>query len=270
MLKRSYRNDVNWNERLTSLLLWTVTTTVILISIADLIGVLDLIWLNNRIQTITLLAVGVVLLTVLVERHTSLSRLTQEIEHLRRSTLLRAEYLSDSDRVIDELSALVDKADETILSLGSKSTAESYLNKIRSKVADGKITYSRLLTGDHITHELHEHLTKLLHLETVTVSWTGKEKYVPMTISENGAVLVFPTSHPHRFRGLRLSGTEHAAYLNDVFRDANTQSKLVTLPESLELLCKVCGPSVSDVGKLAQMIAMIESGNSNSENSSVN
>jgi hypothetical protein len=250
---------INWSERLASLLLWTVTVTVILISVSDLTGVLQVKWLENRFQTITLLAVGVVLLTVLVERHTSLSRLVLELTYLRRSALLRAEYLADSDRVVEELFALVDNADERILALGGKSTADPYLDRIGDKVTSGQITYSRLLTGDHITHELHQHLKELLSLETVTVAWTGREKYTSMTVSEKGAVLLFPTPHPKRFRGLRLEGAEHATHLGDVFRDAGSDSKKVTLPESLELLCENCGPDIRDSALLSERLEKLES-----------
>ncbi|MEE8186102.1 MAG: hypothetical protein V3T99_00385 [Nitrososphaerales archaeon] len=86
--------DSAWSERLSFALLAVLTIIVIALSAADLSGLLDAEWFDNRLPTISLLAIGVVLLAMLIERHTSISNLARELAVLRRSALLKAELLN--------------------------------------------------------------------------------------------------------------------------------------------------------------------------------
>lgn len=216
---------------------------VIALSVLDWTGLLSLPWFDAQAYRIILLAVAVVLLTSFVERLTVLRSIKTDLSLLRNSGHVGARYLTDSDSVLRQLQVLVDSASEKILALGAKSTAIAYLERISRKVTDGDVTYSRLLTGDHITHELHQHLLGLINLTLVNVGWNYSEKYGNLTVSEREVLLAIPTPHPNRFRGLKLVGPEQAGLFSEVFWEAFREGMNLNNPRSLEILCEECGSS---------------------------
>ncbi len=159
-----------------------------------------------------------------------------------------------------ELQVWVDGASQKLLALGAKSTAKAYLDRIGRKTKDGEVRYVRLLTGDHITHQLHEHLLNVIALPTASVGWNRSEKYGQMTISEHAVLLAIPTSHPTQFRGLKLEGPEHASLFSDVFWEALGVGITLRNSRSLELLCEDCGSGRPERDRLEEALTEIERG----------
>ena len=155
---------------------------------------------------------------------------------------------------------MMDRPTEKLLSLGGKSSGEPYLERIGTKAAKGEIRYDKLLTGNHITHELHEHLAPLITSPMATIAWTYSEKYGLMTISDETVVVVFPTPHPNRFRGLNLEGVGHVNNFSDIFWDAfkSEQCIFINNTQSLVFLCDKCGPGYSDKAKIIATLREIE------------
>jgi hypothetical protein len=222
-----------------------VAGIVTALSTIDLIGVWHLPWFNDRLNTLILLSVGVVLLTTLVERITVLRKVETDVSFLAASQRFGARYLEDSEAVLRGLHVLVGTATEKILASGGKSTAIPYLERISRKVKDDDLEYRRLLAGDHITHELHTHLGALIGLPTASVAWNYSEKYGNMTISERGVIIAIPTPNPRRFRGLALNGFDYVAQFSDVFWGAFNQGITLRTTRSLEILCEQCGTTTA-------------------------
>lgn len=218
---------------------------VIAIAVIDWIGLSSTGWFESAIPRVTLIAIGVVLLASFVERITIMRALQRDLSLVSETTALGARYLVNSQAVVEALKGVVDGAVDKVLAVGGKSTAEDYLQRIERKVIGGEITYSRVLTGNHITHELHDHLQRLMiNDDTVRVAWNPSEKYGHVTISEHQVVFAIPTPNPVKFKGLRLAGMEHSGLFTEVFWEAFNEERGVRFgsTESLTFLCERCSP----------------------------
>jgi hypothetical protein len=140
---------------------------------------------------------------------------------------------------------MVRKADEFIIALGAKSTATPYLDQIAHKVSSGDIIYYRLLTGDHITHDLHVHLDALLNTPGVQIAWNRSEKYGNLTVSEQQAIVALPTPYWNRFAGLKLPGERNTRLYSQYFLEALAKSVPVRTMRAIEALCETCSPHTS-------------------------
>lgn len=270
MTKR-HRNSSSRNERINSGIQGAAAFFVISLSVLDLTGLLEINWFYSNLQTVTLLAIGIVLLTSLLERHVTLEGLRTELAALSGSVSSGTQYLGDSDAARAALDQMVAKPTEKLLSLGGKSSGEPYLERIGTKAVAGEIRYDKLLTGSHITHELHEHLARLITSPMATIAWTYSEKYGLMTISDEMVVVAFPTPHPNRFRGLKLEGAGHVNNFSDIFWDAFKSEQCINIkcPQSLVFLCEKCGSGCRDKAEIVAALKKIEGGtierNGNSE-----
>jgi len=216
------------------------------ITLLDFIGLLDQVkWLNARLPTITLLAIGFVLIATVIDRHTKLARIERLLQQSIDTYVLGIQYLEDNSSVISELHDMVRKADEFIMALGSKSTATSYLDQITHKVRSGDIIYYRLLTGNHITHDLHIHLDAVLNTPGVQIAWNRSEKYGSVTVSEQQAIVVLPTPYWNRFAGIKLPGGRNARLYSQYFLETFAKSVSVRTKRAIEALCEKCSPNTA-------------------------
>ena len=141
------------------------------------------------------------------------------------------------------------KANEILMAVGAKSTATIYLQQVSRKVGSGDITYYRLLTGNHITHELHEHLGSLLGSPNVDVAWNYSEKFGTFTVSEDQVVLAIPSPYLSKFTGIVLPGSASSRLFTHLFLEAFHSSTPITGPKQLALLCEQCGPNTARTEK---------------------
>ena len=232
------------------------------IGAAFLFSTLSLVGNQPLVVTVTLFALGVVMISSLRVRYLSeelsgkLARIAVDLSTLHTNTdsLLQqilktytqgVQYLDDSSSVVSELEDMVKKSDEFIMALGSKSTAVSYLDRISKRVRSGTITYYRLLTGDHITHDLHTHLEGLLSNQETRIAWNRSEKYGTVAVSDKQAVFVLPTPYSTKFVGLKLLGERNARLYNQYFTQAFGKSTLIKTPVALSALCEACSPNIA-------------------------
>ncbi|MGY1885226.1 hypothetical protein ACI799_08000 [Blastococcus sp. SYSU DS0753] len=200
----------------------------------------------GAVISLMLAAVGLVLITAVLERRTRLDSLQRHIEAIEAGLQSNASYLADADAVRRALTAEVNAAVETILALGARSSAASYLNAIEDAVTRRGVTYYRVLDGDEISHSLHEHLLRLLEggRGSTFVAWTRKEKYGNLTATEKSCVIAFPSPFPDKLAGLHLVGVGLAAqYGQQVLAVYGSEESERVTSIDLEALCERCRPS---------------------------
>lgn len=236
----------DWPSIISEFVLIVSAILAVGITLLDFVGLLDQVkWLNAHLPTITLLAISFVLIVTVIDRHTKLARIERLLQQSIDTYVLGVQYLEDSSSVINELQDMVRKADEFIMALGAKSTATPYLDQITHKVSSGDITYYRLLTGDHITHDLHVHLDALLNTPGVQIAWNRSEKYGNLTVSEQQAIVTLPTPYWNRFAGLKLPGERNTRLYSQYFLEAFAKSVPVRTNRAIEALCETCSPNTS-------------------------
>ena len=235
----------DWGQIISRSILYLAGALAVTVPILDIFGVLENVeWFQARISEITLVAIGLLIFAAVFERRTILDRIERLLKQLLDTQLLGVQYLPDRASVVRELTSTIDGATEAMWALGAKSTADVYLERIASKTLSGHTTYHRLLTGNHITHKLHEHLIPLIDLEAVQVAWNHSEKYGYLTVSDSKVMMVFPSPHPEKFTGLRLPGASYSLHYSQVFMQAFTDGIPVTSERGLSLLCEECSPNI--------------------------
>lgn len=238
---------------------------------AFLSGILSLVLGNQLLVAVTLFAIGAVMISLLRVRyileeysdkltHTT-DNLTEEYAHI--DNLLQKimssythgiEFLDDSPSVINALEDMVRKSDEFIMTIGSKSTAGTYLEGISQRVLSRGVTYYRLLTGDHITHDLHVHLDNLIFNQDTKIAWNLSEKYVTLSVSEKHAIQVLPTPYATKFMGIKLLGERNARLYAQYFTQAFDQSIQIKTLFALSVLCEKCRPDIARNEKRIEQI----------------
>lgn len=246
----------DWSAWVSDGVLIASAVVSILITLLDFTGLLDGIpWLNARLPTLILLAVSLLLVANVVERRTRLAHIEKLIEQTANSAALGVQYLDDGTLVVNELQATVRSANEYIMAVGGRSTATVYLDLITARVEEDGLQYYRLLTGDHITHDLHLHLKRLIESPQVRVAWAHSEKYRSFTASEQQTVVVLPTPYRNKFAGIRLPGERNALLHSQYFLETFAKSLPVRTLHGLEILCENCSPAVHERAKLEKLLA---------------
>jgi TIR domain len=157
-------------------------------------------------------------------------------------------YLREKSEVDSALVDLAMESTQTLKATGGKSRIVSYLKKISENVKYGKIkAYHRLITGDHITHELHEHLNVLIDKKGTDFRWTPTEKYGNISISENHVIFVLPSPYPEDYTGIKFATRRSVFFYAEFFNHIFNSSKNIAIPTKQEtsILCEKCCPEVA-------------------------
>lgn len=144
-----------------------------------------------------------------------------------------------------ELIRIVRRADDIVFTLGARSRAPEYLKSIEEAVANRNVTYHRLINAHHIPHELHEHLETLIDAPNVRISWTAKEKFSNLTVTENECVLVFPAPSSDKLSGLKLPSLANSQRYRRYFFEASEASITIETKIGIKSLCEFCSPDTA-------------------------
>lgn len=233
----------------TALLLITIT-------LLDFLGVLDqLDWLFSRVQVLTLLSLSFLLLSTVFERRSRLDTIQSTLNAIIANYTFGTRYLDDERAVVPELERAVSEANETIMALGAKSRASDYLEKIEEAVKQRDAIYYRLIDGTFIPHELHEHLERVIASPNVQISWTPREKFGNLTVTENECIIAFPAPYL-KFSGLLLPGQVNSRRYTQYFLEAFSKALPVRTEKALQALCNTCNPDIA--GNVAEVRRLIE------------
>lgn len=244
MTKTQKKTDLLTNTN--DVVLVGAATISIAVTLLDFLGVLDQVkWLSDRIEIIILLSLSLLLLSVVIERKKRLEAIQATLDSIVTSHTLGVQYLENAEAVAAELERIVRQAGDSIMALGAKSTITEYLDAIELSVMHRSIIYYRLLDRTDATHELHEHLKRLVHAPNVQIGWTPREKYGNLTVTEQDCVMVFPAPYKNKFSGLRLPGQANSRRYTQYFLEAFSKSLPLRTERSIELLCEKCNPNIT-------------------------
>lgn len=209
----------------------------------------------ERIGIATLIFLITLSLSVFLDRKTHLNAIQDTLNRITDTYTFGARYLENKQAVDLELERVVRQADENIMALGGKSRVSNYLNAIEKAVSQRSVIYHRLVNGADIPHELHEHLVKMVKAPNVQIAWTGRENFVPMTVTENECIIILPTPYRDKYSGLSLPGQSNSRrYIHDFFE---TFFKGIPLRKEkvIEILCEKCSPNTAgDSAKIEKII----------------
>jgi hypothetical protein len=93
--------------------------------------------------------------------HLSRSETQHSLESMPFDSASAIELIDGTEEITDAMIKAVQGAQKYIYTVGGKSRNDLYLDSLRTRVSRGDIRYVRIITGDHIRHQLCKHLQKL-------------------------------------------------------------------------------------------------------------
>lgn len=233
---------------------YTVAILAIVLPLLDLVGdfINYLIPITDPIPSLSgvLSKLGVIsigtLLLISVQRRQHLDDIQSQLDNIVTSFTLGVQHLDRPDLVFQELTKSVREAEIYILAIGGRSSNIDYLNAIETKVSQGPITYHRLIAGPEITHELHEHLARLLPNTRVFIAWTHKEKFGNLTVTDHQCIFAFPAPVKDQLTGLLLPRDDDSKRYSQYFHAAYHNCPTIHTERPLAALCERCNPRNSE------------------------
>ncbi len=155
----------------------------------------------------------------------------------------RVQYFNDASHAEDALADIAGRERYSFYAIGSKSTAASYLKKVAEKACAGAMDYHRLLTGDHITDDLHQHLRSVIGKENVFIHWHPSEKWGNVAIAEEEVLWTLPTPKANEFTGFKVYGRHHHELHRQYFNQAIDDNETIEIwnERGIEILCEKHG-----------------------------
>jgi hypothetical protein len=190
-----------------------------------------------------LLCLGYLLISAVIERTLHISRIQKTLDGIVSSYAFGHQYLDNAEVVASQLEQTTRRANESIMVLGAKSRIARYLHSLEEAVSYRGVIYYRLINSDHIDHELHEHLGKVLHNPNVQIAWTPREKYGNWVVTENEVLFVIPSPCAEKYSGLWLPGQANSRRFTQYFLELFFKSLPVRTEKAVEALCIQCSPT---------------------------
>lgn len=164
------------------------------------------------------------------------------------------EYLETRKEVEIETTKLAEQANDFILATGERSRNSEYMAVIENKIGATNLPYWRLVYGGPITHELCQHICKVLHLPNVVVTQVVKEDYGDMLVIDAGFMIALPLPGHGGLMGIKSQNrsTAQRLFLYFMMVMLDSSATRITSEQEVKALCEVCARSGSNsVGQVA-------------------
>ena len=143
------------------------------------------------------------------------------------------------EAITSEMIEAIENAERYIFCVGGRSRNDRYLAAVRQRVLRGDVRYVRVITGDHIRHQLHEHIRNVF--EHVELGYLREDKYGGIMVTHDTVILaLYSSSVPFLDKGLKIVGEQPASdyrtYVLDLFA---TSDRALSL-DFISNLCTAC------------------------------
>jgi hypothetical protein len=186
-------------------------------------------------KLLPLLAVVIIALVFISLAANAEDRFTRELD----KRLPQISYLNSRKDVELTTLELVERSNEFIVGTGGRSRNQDYLKAIERRVCEGKVLYWRILYEEEITHELCEHLCRLISLPNVTIAQVKDTAYGNMTITDNGFVMALPVPGHVEMKGISIPSKDHAhSIYNSYMMIVFSKAKKIDTDDDVRSLCE--------------------------------
>jgi len=164
----------------------------------------------------------------------------ERIKKILESRLPARIFINDKNRLEEEMISIVNGSKKFIMATGSRTRVKKYLDAIEKRVKKDGIEYWRILLGNKLHHELHEHLIALYDDKKVHIRWNKKESFSFILLTENDVLLALSDPRPNIFSSaLKISDPELARDYKDYVLILWGNSQDVN-KEDIEKMCVEC------------------------------
>lgn len=135
---------------------------------------------------------------ILIHRKTT--SFEESIKQLLEMHIPNIAFIDDSNTIKAEFINAINDAEKYVMATGGKSRIKEYLSEIETNLEIKEIEYYRIIFGEKITNELHQHLLKVIGKDGVYVSYTPRELAPALLLTEKVAFYCLPDPNPEEFK----------------------------------------------------------------------
>jgi hypothetical protein len=160
--------------------------------------------------------------------------------------LTQAQVQAESLQLVEGVEAITstmidaaENAERYIFCVGGRSRNDRYLAAVSQRVLRGDVRYVRVVTGDHIRHQLHEHIRELS--KHVDLGYLREDKYGGIMVTHNMVILALYSSRvPLLDKALKIRGERPASDYRAYVLDLLAASDKPVLLDFISNLCTSC------------------------------
>lgn len=216
---------------------------IIALCVTVLINIIGL-FLGKNLETVSIFFMPILLVLLLYFLIVSqMFNMQTDILEKIKSISPGYEFISGEDSVKKNLVETIQKTEEFIFTTGGRAREVNYLNCLNRKVLNENVKYYRIILGDHIHHDFHEHLREVVNKKpsSVYIGHEMKEKYGNMLITDEEIILYLPS---RTFKGmdtvLKIADSDLARKYQLYIMQIYSESKKITEDMELKELCIKC------------------------------
>jgi len=155
-----------------------------------------------------------------ISQETSPLELESTIMDKAESQRISIELIEGEEAITSTMIEAVEQAERYVFCVGGRSRNKAYLNALSKRVLCGDIQYIRVITGDHIRHQLCEHIQKIF--QRADFGYLKEDKYGGILVTHDTVISAFYSSRvPTLERALKIKNEKTASdcrvYVQDLF-----------------------------------------------------
>jgi hypothetical protein len=185
-----------------------------------------------------------------LEKEASPLNLVKDHEFLIGTREMKIDLIEGIDAITDTMIKIIEQSERFIFCVGGRARNQEYLEKLSERVCRGNIRYIRIITGDHIRHQLCEHLSNVLdHAE---LGYLEEDKYGGIIATDESVFLALYSSRISSLdKALLIKDDKVASDYRSYVQDILSTSKRDVDINLIQSLCKSCSKSLQSVEEKA-------------------
>lgn len=156
-----------------------------------------------------------------------------------RSIVKSIELIEGVESITATMIEAVEQAERYIFCVGGRSRNDAYLEALSKRALRGDVRYMRVITGDHIRHQLCEHICNIFqHIE---LGYLEEDKYGGILVTHDTIVLALYSSRVGSLdKGFKIESEQVASDYRTYVQDLFTASEKPLSIDFIRTLCTEC------------------------------
>jgi hypothetical protein len=156
-----------------------------------------------------------------------------------KSQATSTELIEGVEAMTSAMIETVEQADRYIFCVGGRSRNNAYLDVLRQRVLRGDVRHIRVITGDHIRHQLCEHIRNIF--QHVELGYLKEDQYGGILVTHNTVILALYSSNvPSLDKGLKIESEQTASDYRPYVQDLLAASEKNLSMDFIHSLCTIC------------------------------
>lgn len=162
------------------------------------------------------------------------------LDSLAKKSLGQSIHLINGEEAITvAMTKAVEASELYIFTIGGRSRNEAYLEAVKQRVLRGDVRYIRVITGDHIRHQLCKHIRDIY--DSAELGYLPEDKYGGVFVTHNTVILALQSSRVSSLdKGLWIQdegvASDYRLYAQELLSSSNRQIKM----DFIQKLCTTC------------------------------